>query len=271
MGIGMNQTSAKNFFDSRFWLALISGVLCLGLALGCYFLFTARQSVERRLDSMKSLLSKAETAAMQLKKEKEIILREKEKIQAETLKYMTRNNDLEKEREDLASRLKRVDGLIGTNKNEITKIQTDMDAQIKRILLHREKEQKVLRLQRQRLLESVRKHEETIEKERSLYHYDLGVAYAKAGFMRDSMREYEEAIKSDGTNADAHYNLALMYKNVEANYNRAALHFRRYLELRPDAEDAVWVQETINRMYDLDLGSDARKDRKQRTADDNKK
>ena len=253
----MDQSYLKQFAGpkppaSRLWLLMLPAILFAGMAVACYLLFTSRQELERRVGQMKQLVSQAETAALQSTKEKETVLKEKERLQADTQSYMAMNNDLQKEKEDLQAKLKGVDALIAANKEEADKVKRSLQDQRQRLLDQREKERRALNIEKQALLREVKKHERAIQQERSLYHYDLGVAYAKAGLMSDAIREYEASLKCDNANADAHYNLALLYKSVENNQGKAVEHFKQYLELKPDADDAARIRSTVEKMVGPD-------------------
>ncbi len=254
----LKQFSASRPPASRLWLVVLLGLLCAGMAVACALLFMSRQDLERRVGQMKQLVGQAESAALQVMKEKDTILREKEKLQADTQAYMAMNNDLQKEKEGLQSRLKDVDALIAANKKESEEIKRSMQARHERLLEQRAKERRALGLVKQALLRDVRKKERAIQQERSFYHYDLGIAYGKSGLMRDAIREYEASIQCDKSNADAHYNLALLYKSVENNQGKAVEHFKKYLELKPDAEDAAKVRETVEKMVGPDAIDEGR-------------
>jgi tetratricopeptide (TPR) repeat protein len=49
-------------------------------------------------------------------------------------------------------------------------------------------------------------------------------------------------------NADAHYNLGLLYKDVKQDPDKAIMHLSKYLELKPDAEDKEEVQGWIEKL-----------------------
>jgi tetratricopeptide (TPR) repeat protein len=92
----------------------------------------------------------------------------------------------------------------------------------------------------------IRKLEDSIRRERGIYHYNLAVAYTKAMFTAKAVAEYEKSLVYDAANADAHFNLGMLYKGQANDPAKALVHFRRYLELKPEAEDAVDVQESID-------------------------
>lgn len=74
---------------------------------------------------------------------------------------------------------------------------------------------------------------------------NLAEAY-RAGDDRDSARrEFEKILKSDPAYAPAHYGLAVLLDDEFHDAKRAAAHYRRYLDLAPDAADAERVREWL--------------------------
>jgi tetratricopeptide (TPR) repeat protein len=76
-------------------------------------------------------------------------------------------------------------------------------------------------------------------------HYNMGVVFANRGQFKDAEREYLRALRLDPADADTHYNLGVLYEQSLKKYRKAASHYRRYLKLRPDADDAsevrIWI------------------------------
>ncbi len=76
-------------------------------------------------------------------------------------------------------------------------------------------------------------------------HYNMGVVFANRGQFKDAEREYLRALRLDPADADTHYNLGILYDQNLRKYRKAASHYRRYLKLRPNAEDAnevrIWI------------------------------
>lgn len=94
-------------------------------------------------------------------------------------------------------------------------------------------------------LEEVRKVSD--EQKRDM-HYNMAVVYAKEGRFKDAQAEYLRALRIDPADAAAHYNLAILYDDELNNKSRAAAHYRKYLQLNPNAPDQNEVQEWIMRL-----------------------
>jgi tetratricopeptide (TPR) repeat protein len=83
-------------------------------------------------------------------------------------------------------------------------------------------------------------------------HYNMAQVYSREGRFKDAEKEYLEALKLDPTDADVHYNLGVLYDDELKNKRQAAVHYRRYLKLRPDAPDVDTVRNWLMR---LELGA----------------
>ena len=62
-------------------------------------------------------------------------------------------------------------------------------------------------------------------------------------------------MKLNPDNPDAHYNLGLLYENHQKDPIKACLHYRKYLELKPQAEDKEevenWIKRALNQATNL--------------------
>ena len=85
-------------------------------------------------------------------------------------------------------------------------------------------------------------------KQEALLHYNLGVSYTKDKSYEMAIDEYEKALSLDPKDADSEYNLAIIYDEYRKNPKRAIEHYKKYLELRPDAADIDEVKDWISRL-----------------------
>jgi len=76
-------------------------------------------------------------------------------------------------------------------------------------------------------------------------HYNLAIIYENAGRYKEAAEEYEKTLQLSPDDADIHYNLAIVYDDHLQNNEKAAFHYRRYLELSPNAADAGVVDEWL--------------------------
>jgi tetratricopeptide (TPR) repeat protein len=88
------------------------------------------------------------------------------------------------------------------------------------------------------------------EKKKRDMHYNMAVVYAKEGKFADAEQEYLQALRLDPSDAEIHYNLAILYDDELHDERRAALHYRKYLKLNPHGPDADAVR---NWLIEIDL------------------
>ncbi|MDE0838802.1 MAG: tetratricopeptide repeat protein [Kiritimatiellae bacterium] len=80
------------------------------------------------------------------------------------------------------------------------------------------------------------------ENEKRDMHFNMAVVYVKEANYRAAEKEYLHALRIDPTDADTHYNLAILYDDHMVDPRRAARHYRSYLKLAPNSEDVDRVK-----------------------------
>jgi tetratricopeptide (TPR) repeat protein len=80
------------------------------------------------------------------------------------------------------------------------------------------------------------------KKEERDLHYNMASVYAKEGRHREAEQEYLKALRADPTDAGSHYNLGILYDEVFSEKSKAAMHYRAYLKLAPNAPDSDEVK-----------------------------
>lgn len=214
------------------------------------FLLVSRKSFEDQFEQTRFLLSKTEVAVDQLQKEKVSILKENEKLQVDALAYVALNNELQQEKESLQVKLKQIERNIEEQKKELVVAQqylldmqkTSRDKKDARDQLVKERDQ---------MRSDLKALEVSVNRERGIYHYNLAVAYTKATLLKKAVQEYKKSLEYDPNNAEAHYNLGLLYKKFGDDPAKAMVYFRQYLELKPDANDAQEVRNFIDDLLEL--------------------
>jgi tetratricopeptide (TPR) repeat protein len=78
--------------------------------------------------------------------------------------------------------------------------------------------------------------------------FEEGLAYEQQAKYRAAEASYLAALRRNPNDANAHYNLALLYEQQLDNPRQAAAHYRSYLDLRPDADDADVVRAWLTEM-----------------------
>jgi tetratricopeptide (TPR) repeat protein len=151
----------------------------------------------------------------------------------------------------MANMLEHVPGL----EQELAQLKSDVDSKDVTIL-NKERELKTLRQELERrelriikaermaeLLEKTRADVRKVsENEKRDMHFNMAVVYMKEANYRAAEKEYLHALRIDPTDADTHYNLAILYDDHTGDPPRAARHYRSYLKLAPNSEDVDRVK-----------------------------
>jgi len=82
-------------------------------------------------------------------------------------------------------------------------------------------------------------------KETADMHYNLGVLFTRSKQYDRAAVEFRKVIELKPEDAGAYYNLGIIYAEHLPNRDKAMEHFRRYLQLSPRARDASWVKQYI--------------------------
>ncbi|MBI3804541.1 MAG: tetratricopeptide repeat protein [Nitrospirae bacterium] len=70
---------------------------------------------------------------------------------------------------------------------------------------------------------------------------NLGEVYRRMKETKKAEQAYAKALEINPKYADAHYNIGTFYDSILRNPQKAAFHYRRYIELKPTSPEAVQV------------------------------
>jgi tetratricopeptide (TPR) repeat protein len=201
-----------------------------------------------RVVQKNNMINKMASELSRAREEKDKIAKANEKLQADSISYLAINSKLNNEKDQMSKRLESAQKIVETREANLQRAQQKLTNIEKNAAAEKKARDEKLAKEKRALEKKVLKSASTIRKERGLYHYNLGVAYAQAKFSNEAIEEYEKAIKFDPSNADAYYNLGLLYETVDANPEKAIANYRKYLEIGPDPEDIDEVNARIKRM-----------------------
>jgi len=77
------------------------------------------------------------------------------------------------------------------------------------------------------------------------YHYNLAIAYEEKGQYDEAEAEYKKALEAVPDDPDTHYNLGVLYDDRFLDRVSAVKHYKKYLELKPSAQDKEQVRTWI--------------------------
>jgi len=73
-------------------------------------------------------------------------------------------------------------------------------------------------------------------------HDAIGVSYTMLGMKEEALRAFHRALELDPNHAESHLDLARLYSEYLDDGEAAAPHFRRYVQLRPEAKNAERIK-----------------------------
>lgn len=98
------------------------------------------------------------------------------------------------------------------------------------------RQQGVLKEANEKLMQRVNSLEETLQAERAGLYQELGGVYTKAKLFSRAIDAYLKSLSFRKNNAEIHYNLGLLYQYLDNNTGESSAHFKKYLELEPNAK-----------------------------------
>ena len=221
-------------------------VLVLALSGAVMVFWTERTRLMGQLRESDELFRKFQQETNRLEAEKAQLAHEHETLQSDAMSYVSANTKLQEEADGLKGQLTNAQAQVQEKTAEIEKLQDKLEKLHKEMSRTKTDHRLTATKEFKALGDKVAGLEQTLKQERALYQYNLGVVYAQAKRYDDAIEAYRKSTELDPKNADAHYNLGLLYDRVKALPDRAAWHYRRYLELKPQAEDRDEVQQWID-------------------------
>ncbi len=159
---------------------------------------------------------------------------QQEKLQRAIDKLLERVPEMETGLAEMRDTVEMKDRELMSRGRELEMLRLEMD----------KREQRLIKAERMTaLMEKSRAEVKAFSKkeERDL-HYNMASVYAKEGRHREAEQEYLKALRADPTDAGSHYNLGILYDEVFSEKSKAAMHYRAYLKLAPNAPDSDEVK-----------------------------
>lgn len=227
---------------------IIAGVIIIILAVAVLASVFNISKLNTKIKQHQIMIQKMQEEESRLKKANEDTVKEKEKLQADSVSYLAQNAKLQEEKDKLKKSVEDGQKAIEQKESELQRAKRSLEQIEKKMLTETtgakdklDKEKKVIE---KKMLSMLAK----LKKERALFHYNLGVAYSQAKLYDDAINAYNKSFEFDPTNPEAHYNLAVIYDSIKADKESALVQYRKYLELKPKAEDKDEVEAIIERL-----------------------
>lgn len=220
-------------------------IVILGIII---YLSSKNAHLQLQLEREKKTNLKYQEEIVRVQSEREKFMKEKDKLEQDSVSYITLNSKLRDENSRMLSSLEELRGSVAAKDAELKKqYKLLQDTEVKLEHVEKEDKQKIL-LEKNDMQNKAKKLEEALKEERLIYYFNLGVAYTRAKLYGEAIDAYEKTIELDGNNADARYNLGLIYEKIRNEPALALEHYRRYVEISPAAEDAREVKAWIVRL-----------------------
>jgi len=222
--------------------------LALMLAAGNIFLISRKHVLTKELNNTRYILQKTETRLRDVDAEKDKIAKENEKLQADAASYLAINTKLQDEKENLNKALDDAKKTLEAKEGNLQRLKANLEALEKKTAKEGPEKESKIAAESKNLRKKIDLLDRKLKKERSVYYYNLGVAYTQAKYYEESIRSYESSLKFDRNNAEAHYNLGLLYDTIRDDKQRAIYHYKAYLKLRPKAPDRDEIETSIRNL-----------------------
>lgn len=228
-------------------------ILLALLMFGALVFFLKLDKTRSQLIQSGEVFRQMQEIISQLQSGKEKAEKDYEKLQADIVSYIALNAKLQDEKDNLQKSLEDKDKIIESKEVELEKAKEAGEAleEIKNKFSKIQNGRQGFIREKEELKNKINSLENALLKERALYSYNLAVAYTQAKFYDEAIEAYEKSLKFNPNNPEAHYNLGLLYDNLKNDIEKAALHYSKYLQLKPSADDKTEVQALINRKPDL--------------------
>ncbi|MBI2496303.1 MAG: tetratricopeptide repeat protein [Candidatus Omnitrophica bacterium] len=232
------------------WGLVVGGLVVFGAAFFVQLLETRKLRAQESQSA--ALLQKIQKQTSQLEAEKTQIAKEYEALQVDVVSYVSRNTKLQEGIEQLQGRLAESKTLMEDKDATLQGLQEQVERLRRESTKIRSERQTALGQELNASRQKLSSLEAALTQERGTCQYNLGVVYAQAQRYDEAIEAYQSALRFAPQHAETHYNLGLLYQQVEHDREKAAWHFRKYLELNPKAADRDEVQQWIDSLVASD-------------------
>lgn len=204
-------------------------------------------------------LKTAEDAQTEVKKLKEDFesegkknLQEKQMLLAQVTQAMADKDKAIKEMGDLKKNVLKEHELslvanedLDTLRSEVAQLSKESQKGIKSLEENFKKKKQIYDTRILSLEAQLEKAKSRLTTEAERYHYNLGVFYTQNKNFDLAVTEFKTALTYNPRNAQAHYNLGIIFDDYFKDKENARYHYKSFLELEPSSDDADSVREWL--------------------------
>lgn len=225
-----------------------SGILLVVLLSAGIGVYSRNTYLSGQLGQLNKMVQKAQEELSSMQTEREKILKDNERLQNDSVSYLTVSTKLQEEKDFLQSNLQEAQKLIEVKDSNLKQTQEQLDKLQRELKKRGPSGQAAAKAQEKKLKAGVSILQKRIQLERALYNYNLGVAYTQAKLYDEAIAAYRKSLEFNPVNPEAHYNLAIVYDRIKQDPENAVCHYRQYLKLKTDSEDK---DEVLSRIEEL--------------------
>lgn len=229
-------------------LLAASGLLIVVLFATGVSVYSRNNYLSGQLGQLNKMLQKAQEELTSMQAERGKILKDNERLQNDSVSYLTVSTKLQEEKDLLQKNLQEAQKLIEVKDGNLKQIQDQLDKLQRELKKHGPSVQAAEKAREKKLKSGILILQKRIKLERAVYNYNLGVAYTQAKTYDEAIAAYRKSLEFNPANPEAHYNLAIIYDRIQQDPENALRHYRQYLKLKPDAEDK---DEVLSKIEDL--------------------
>jgi len=221
-----------------------------GALIGIIFIFglVKINELNRKLSTMKMLADKDQNEAERLRAEKDKLSKERDKLQADAVSYLASNSQLQDDKERLEKNINDFKNILGNKDAELQLVKGRMEKIEKANKEENAEFSAKQKAEKAHLENKVRELEGALKKEKGAYFYNLGVIYAEQEKYQEAFDAFRKSLQFDPENAEALYNIAILYEKSEDNPKKAVECYKKLLQLNPKPEDINEIKEAIKRL-----------------------
>ncbi len=229
----------------RSGVLIIIGIIII-LLIMLLVLFFEKKGLSRDLRLSKDVLKVLQDEIPRIQTERDELLKVKEKLQSDLVTYLDGSAKLQNEKNMIDKELQEAQKNIVENEIALQRLNGNLEKLNKKGIgkvaasdFDKLKKENIILKSKFNSLNAA------LKKEKAEHRYNLGVLYMQVKLYDKAISELSKSLNFAPDNPDAHYNLGLLYGNVKDSAPEAAAHFRKYLELKPNAEDKDEVKAWI--------------------------
>ena len=229
---------------------LLTAVGILILLSGTVFI-SFKVVTEQHEDKSSLMFEELRNDIERLRTEKDTILQENQKLKADSLSYITLSTRLQNKQDQFLSRLKDAQKIIDTKEANLQRVKKrveETEEQLQQAKDTQDNIQASCNQEKDSLHDEISTTQQRNLQQKALHQYNMGVAFIKAKLYAEAKDALDASLSINPYNADAHYNLGILFEHLSNDPLKAVLHYRKYLELNPEGKDREEVQTWITRL-----------------------